>query len=122
MTVKILVIRGASLEKRELARTLRNGMTNAEKMLWTELRRRSCGGYSFRRQQVLLGFIVDFYCAEKKLIVELDGPIHDSQRAEDDARVRILSDAGFKIIRFKNTEVFIDIDKVVWQIRQKLDP
>jgi very-short-patch-repair endonuclease len=94
-------------------------MTAAEKMLWTELRRRSCAGYSFRRQQVLLGYIVDFYCHRGKLIVELDGPIHDYQTANDEERTRALTKAGFRVLRFKNEEVYESTDEVVWKIIHK---
>jgi len=120
MNDRATVIRGATLEKREKARELRGSMTPAEKAVWARLRRRSCGGYNFRRQQILIGYIVDFYCVEKKLIVEIDGAIHDAQRVEDKQRSDALEAAGFNLIRFKNKEVFDSIDHVVHRIVQEL--
>ncbi len=64
-------------EKLERAKELRRNMTPAERRLWNELRANRLGGWHFRRQQIIDGFIVDFYCHKAGLIIEVDGPIHD---------------------------------------------
>ena len=108
-----------------IARILRKKMTKAEKMLWEELRDEKLG-YKFRRQQpMVLGvynFIVDFYCPEKKLIIEADGGIHNKEEIKeiDKFREDILKSAGYKIIRFKNNEVENNIEDVLEQIKQAL--
>lgn len=66
-----------SKTKRDLARELRRSATDAERRAWEVLRDRRCLGLKFRRQQVIRGFIVDFYCAELRLAIELDGGVHD---------------------------------------------
>jgi very-short-patch-repair endonuclease len=95
-------------------------MTPAEIILWEHLRRRSCGGYNFRRQQVLLGFVVDFYCHEGRLAIELDGSIHDLQQQHDVERTKVLVDNGFSLIRFKNDDVYSHLDAVLKEIIDKL--
>ena len=72
-------------EKQERARELRREMTPAEKILWQELRANKLGVH-FRRQQVIQGFIVDFYCHKSALVIEVDGDIHDLQQEEDARR------------------------------------
>ena len=98
----------------DLARQLRKNMTKAESLLWQELRNRKLGGYKFNRQfpviyREIYGkkdfFILDFYCNEKKIAVELDGPIHDQQKDYDQSRDQILLEIGIKVIRYKNEEV-----------------
>jgi leucyl-tRNA synthetase len=97
-----------------LARQLRRNMTKAERLLWQELRNRKLGGYKFNRQfpviyREIYGkkdfFILDFYCNEKKIAVELDGPIHDQQKDYDQSRDQILLEMGIKVVRYKNEEV-----------------
>jgi very-short-patch-repair endonuclease len=98
----------------DLARQLRRNMTEAERLLWQELRNRKLGGFKFNRQfpvvyREIYGkkdfFILDFYCAEKKIAVELDGPIHDKQKDYDQSRDQILQEVGISVIRYKNEEV-----------------
>lgn len=72
-------------EKLQRAKELRREMTPAEKILWEELRANKLGGH-FRRQQVIQGFIVDFYCHKAALVIEVDGDIHDLQKEEDERR------------------------------------
>lgn len=75
-----------SREKADLARSLRKNMTVSEQLLWARLRTNRLDGFHFRRQQVIAGFIVDFYCHAAKLVIEVDGPIHDFQHQEDNKR------------------------------------
>ena len=94
-------------------------MTPAEKILWEELRANKLGVY-FQRQQVIQGFIVDFYCHKSTLVVEVDGDIHDLQKEEDERREKVLSALGLRIVRFRNDEVMKNLSAVVGQIREQL--
>lgn len=104
-------------EKLERAKELRREMTPAEKRLWQEVRAKKLG-VRFRRQQVITGFIVDFYCHRAALVVEVDGDIHDLQQDEDARREKVLTDMGLRIIRFQNDEIFTDLIAVVQSIRK----
>src|SRR5512142_1292045 len=92
-------------EKVQRARELRHEMTPAEKILWQELRGNKLGVH-FRRQQVIAGFIVDFYCHKVDLVIELDGSVHDegTQKENDALRDKALCDLGLKVVRFRNEE------------------
>jgi very-short-patch-repair endonuclease len=87
-------------------------MTPAEKILWQELRGNKLGIH-FRRQQVIAGFIVDFYCHKAGLVIEVDGDIHDLQQEEDARRERVLSEMGLRVVRFGNEEVMKNLSAVV---------
>ncbi|KOH45240.1 endonuclease domain-containing protein [Sunxiuqinia dokdonensis] len=96
------------------ARALRKNMTPFEKILWANLRKRKLGGFKFLRQHPIiyqvynnkpLYFIADFYCADKKLVIELDGKIHDFQKEEDTARDEIMASLGLHVIRIRNEEL-----------------
>jgi len=104
------------------SRKLRKKQTPAENRLWSLLRNKQLGGYKFRRQHVLFSYIVDFYCHSGKLIVELDGPIHNSSSAKeyDKKREGWLVANGYRIIRFKNGEVFENEQKVLDKILEHL--
>jgi len=104
-------------EKQQRARELRREMTPAEKILWEELRANKLGVH-FRRQQVIAGFIVDFYCHKSALVIEVDGDIHDLQQDEDARREKALREMGLRIVRFKNDEVVRDVSTVVGKIRE----
>jgi very-short-patch-repair endonuclease len=107
----------AKLAKALRSRELRRAQTEAEKVLWRYLRNRHLTGRKFRRQYVFKGFILDFYCAEEKIAIELDGPIHLKQQAYDAPRQEFIEDNGIKVIRFKNEMVFKDINKVLGIIK-----
>ncbi len=104
-------------EKLQRAKELRREMTPAEIILWEELRANKLGVH-FRRQQVIQGFIVDFYCHKSALVVEVDGDIHDLQQEEDARREKALSEMGLRIVRFRNAEVMRDVSAVVGKIRE----
>ena len=91
-------------EKQQRAKELRREMTPAEKILWNELRANKFGVH-FRRQQVIAGFIVDFYCHKAALVIEVDGDIHDLHKDEDARREKALRELGLRVIRFGNDEV-----------------
>ena len=104
-------------EKLQRARELRHDMTPAEQTLWQELRANKLGIH-FRRQQIIAGFIVDFYCHKAALVIEVDGDIHDLQKDKDARREKALRDLGLKIIRFRNDEVVKELPMVVEKIRE----
>lgn len=104
-------------EKLQRARELRHEMTPAETVLWQELRANKLGVH-FRRQQIIAGFIVDFYCHKAALVVEVDGDIHDLQQEEDARREKALNDIGLRIVRFRNKEVMGNLSVVVNKIKQ----
>jgi very-short-patch-repair endonuclease len=107
---------------RELARSLRRNATEAERRLWSRLRRNAVEGQYFRRQAQLLGFVVDFVCFEAKLVVEVDGATHSSpdEIARDDQRDRMLRANGFAVLRVTNDDVFNNLEGVLETIRAKL--
>ena len=95
---------GQSPIKRKLAEQFRDNPTSTEALLWERIRRRQIG-YHFRRQQVIDGFIVDFYCHKVGLVVEIDGLIHEQQKEYDQERERILKSRGLHLLRFTNDQV-----------------
>ncbi len=104
-------------EKLQRAKELRRDMTPAEKILWQELRANKLG-VRFRRQQIIAGFIVDFYCHKAALVIEVDGDIHDLQKEEDERREKELSAMGLRIVRFRDDEVVKELSAVVGEIRE----
>ena len=106
-----------SKEKLQRAKELRRDMTPAEKILWEELRANKLGVH-FRRQQVIEGFIVDFYCHKAALVIEVDGDIHDLQQEDDARREMVLGELGLRIVRFGNDEVAKSLYTVVGNIRK----
>jgi very-short-patch-repair endonuclease len=103
-----------------LARQMRHEPTPAENALWAKLRNRRLNDSKFRRQHAVYRFIVDFYCAEARLIIEVDGDIHDYTQAEDAIRQEFLESLGLLVIRFTNDEVFHQIDGVLDVIAEYL--
>jgi len=98
---------GATSETLEKAKALRKSETNAEKLLWKELRSKKFNGLKFRRQHPISQFIVDLYCHELKLIIEVDGMIHKNleNREYDENRMTELERFELKVIRFTNSEI-----------------
>jgi very-short-patch-repair endonuclease len=98
------IVRGArvSSDKRALARKFRRDPTRSERLAWALLRNRRCLGLKFRRQQVVRGYIVDFYCAELRRVLEGDGAVHHHpHRAQDDLvrMLHLLTQADIRIVR-----------------------
>jgi very-short-patch-repair endonuclease len=114
---------GSSRKAFSNARELRKSMTEAEVLLWEKLRNRMVKGLKFRRQHPIAGYIADFYCHEVKLIIELDGGIHDlsDYKEHDEGRTFELEASGIKIIRFKNDEVLHNIEEVLNHIIQRIE-
>jgi len=104
------------------AKQLRTNSTDAERQLWRVLRSRQLAGHKFRRQQPLGGFIVDFVCFEKRLVVEVDGGQHNEplQAANDSERSTWLEQQGFRVLRFWNHEILREIESVKETIARAL--
>ena len=106
---------------KEVARKLRKNQTNSEKLLWDKIRNRQLSGKKFLRQHPLKFlfegkerfFIADFYCADLKLVVELDGRIHDNQQEYDKFREILINTMGIKVIRFTNDQIENKINEVL---------
>ncbi|WP_457271086.1 leucine--tRNA ligase [Pedobacter sp. UYEF25] len=98
---------------------MRNNPTNAESILWQRLKSKALG-FKFRQQHLIDDYIFDFVCLSKKLVVEVDGKIHDTQIEADEARTKILNESGFSVIRFTNEEVLNNVEKVLQTLRETL--
>jgi very-short-patch-repair endonuclease len=105
--------------KRLRARELRNNPTEAERILWMWLSGDRLG-VRFRRQYVMLGYILDFYCSKANLAVEVDGGCHAGKGEYDERRTTHLEEAGVLVVRFSNEEVLGQLDSVVALIRALL--
>ncbi|MDP2244466.1 endonuclease domain-containing protein [Pseudomonas sp.] len=105
-------------EQREFAKQLRRDQTDCERLLWQHLRNRQLGGFKFRRQYPLPPYVLDFYCAELGLAVELDGGQHFSDEAlhKDAERSRYLERYGVRVLRFSNREVLAQMPEVLAEI------
>lgn len=103
-----------------LAREFRSNQTPAEKIFWyTVIKNKKMTGYKFTKQKPLDNFIVDFYCAELLLAVEIDGDIHKSLKIRDKERADILKNKyGLKIIRYKNEDVLNNIEKIIKNLEE----
>lgn len=108
---------GANAYTFKYAKSLRKKMTDAEMKLWLMLKQ-GIRGCKFRRQHPIASFIVDFYCHRAKLVVEVDGSVHDDAavKANDLEREKILSSLGCLVIRFRNEEVHYDTAAVIKKI------
>lgn len=97
------------------SRQLRNNLTDAEHKLWQKLRNKQILNTQFNRQKPILNFIVDFYSAKAKLVIELDGSQHmePEQRLNDIKRDKALSKLGLKVLRFDNRQVLLEIESVL---------
>jgi very-short-patch-repair endonuclease len=109
------IVQGArvSSAKPSEARRLRREPTPAERALWQHLRASRLSGLRFRRQQVIRGFIGDFFCSAAELVVEVDGPVHHTEREYDLERDMILGEMGLRVLRFANSAVLKD--QLRWQ-------
>ena len=105
---------------KQAARDLRKRSTKTENIFWNLIRNRNFLNLKFRRQHPIVFeydnqkrfFIADFFCFEKKLVIEIDGGIHESQKDYDELRTLIINELGIKVVRFSNDEVLNDIEKV----------
>jgi len=106
-------------ESKENRKKLRKNLTQAEAFLWKYIQTKKLDGRKFRRQHGIGNYIVDFYCAEEDLIIELDGEIHMNPTAEayDEKRTKYLENLGFRIIRFENKMIFENLPSVIQEIK-----
>jgi very-short-patch-repair endonuclease len=113
---------GASRNIFEKATELRNNTTEAENILWNELKNRKVFKVKFRRQHPIDIFIADFYCHKYKLVVEVDGGIHSDIEVQerDDGRKHDIEKLGIKILRFTNSEIMTDIQTVKQRILDEI--
>lgn len=113
---------GAKREIFENAKELRKNETEAEKTLWEAVRSRRCDGLKFRRQHPVKQFILDFYCHEYLLGIEIDGSVHENDETKeyDLNRTAEIENLGISVLRFKNKEVLTDLSKVINEIRNKI--
>jgi len=107
-----------------LRRSRRNESTDAERVLWRAIRGRQIGGHKFRRQHPSPPYILDFYCLELRLAIELDGGQHfTTESVEGDARrTAFLANRGIRCLRFTNLEILLELDSVIEAIRQVISP
>jgi very-short-patch-repair endonuclease len=116
------IVRGQTVQpsKLLLAKQLRHGMTAAERRLWIALRRNGLDGFHFRRQQVIGGYIVDFYCNTAKLAIEVDGGVHQDQGKYDELRDGVLERKGVHVVRISN-EAMYDVEAVIEYIKERIE-
>ncbi len=109
-----------------ICRELRKRQTNAEKIFWEAVRDRKFMGLKFYRQFPIFFdfsgretfFVADFYCHEKRSVIELDGKIHDYQKDHDEKREAIINDEGIDVIRFKNEEIEQDLNGLLERLKK----
>src|SRR5258708_3474548 len=94
----IVVGQRVNQDKVELAKSFRRSMTVPERLLWQRLRRNQLKGLHFRRQQVIDGFVADYYCHAAGVVVEVDGPVHQERKEYDAARDTIFRQRGIRIL------------------------
>jgi len=104
---------------KNLARQLRKNMTEAEKLLWSRVRRKQLG-CRFYRQKILGDYIVDFYCPRARLIVEIDGGQHNENK-NDRSRDEWFSNQGLRVIRFWNNDVLRNIEGVIERLMEEIE-
>ncbi|MCB0755690.1 MAG: endonuclease domain-containing protein [Flavobacteriales bacterium] len=114
----------------DLCRELRKNSTQAERLMWKNLRNRRISGKKFSRQFPIVYssinglhyfFVADFYCHEKKLVIEVDGIVHDFQEDYDRGRTYIINEMGIRVLRFSNQEVSENMSSVLKEIRNALE-
>ena len=106
----------------KFAKQLRKNSTNAEDLIWSQLRARRLHGIKFRRQQPIGKYIVDFASFEKRIVIEIDGGHHKKNKEKDIKRDRFLTENGFTVLRFWNNDVFENLEGVLEVICRKCLP
>ncbi len=107
-------------EKLRLAKEFRREMTPGEKALWNCLRTNQFKGFHFRRQQIIAGFIADFYCHSTGLVIEVDGSIHETQKESDVQRDQVFIEHGLRVLRVREEDVISNITLVLKSIAAAL--
>lgn len=116
-------MRGIRIIETRRSRSLREGQTSAEALIWRTLRGRGVGGFKFVRQDPIGPYFADFVCRGEKLIVEIDGATHSTEEElrRDARRTEFLEAQGYRLVRFVNEEVYRNMDGVLETILAKLD-
>lgn len=104
----------------ELSKDLRHNLTESEKKLWSVLQKKQLGGHKFRCQHPIYRYILDFYCHEKRLAIEIDGKIHCGRRGYDRYRDEFLSSLGIRTLRIQDEDVLNAIELVKEKIQEQL--
>ncbi len=112
---------GATASTFEKARQLRANITPEETILWERLKGKQICNVRFRRQHPINKYIVDFYCHEAKLVIELDGKIHLKRKGYDKDRTRILNELNLDVIRFSNEKIHSNIEEVLRKVTLKVN-
>lgn len=111
----------STMDKTAYARRLRQDQTQAEKALWKIVRNRRLGGFKFMRQIAIDRYFADFVCEAGKLVVELDGPVHEGREDRDARRTEVLELFGYAVLRFRNEQVLTDpggtADRILAELR-----
>ena len=103
----------------ELAKDMRHNMTEAEERLWSAINKRQINGLKFRRQHPINRYILDFYCYEKQLAIEVDGEVHRKQKDNDNYRDEFLKSIGIRTIRIHNKEIMNNLNAVIEKIKHE---
>jgi very-short-patch-repair endonuclease len=105
---------------KDIRKCLRKNLTPAEAFLWNELKTKKFHGLKFRRQHSIKNYIVDFYCAQHQLIIELDGNYHDepNQFEKDELGDKDLENMGFTVLRYENQYVFSELEHILDDIKK----
>ncbi len=111
------------MKTNNFADSFRKNISPIEQIFWYRVRGRRLGGYKIRRQQSIGHYVVDFYCAEKKVVIELDGPSHGEQDQlnTDEMRQKFLEEKGFVVIRYRNDQIFHNLEIVLEDLLSKLN-
>jgi len=112
-----LTIKQMEYIKKQFSRQLRKEATPEEVKVWEVLRGRRFMNLKFRRQHVIEGFVVDFYCHDLRLAIEIDGKVHDRQREYDELRQTLIEEKGYRFVRVTNEEVNMDITILLNRIK-----
>ena len=111
----------SSLELKTRRQALRKNMTSTEKKLWYRINRRQIAGFKFRRQHpIAKRFIIDFYCPEAGIGIEVDGSVHHFQKNQDQNRQQVIESMGINVLRFTNDDVENSIEEVINAISREL--
>ena len=104
--------------KKQFARQLRKDETKAEKLVWETIRDRKLMGLKFRRQHVVQGFVLDFYCQEARLGIEIDGSVHYKRKDYDRLRQDIIESKGINLVRIKNLQILNNKGSILNTVRK----
>ena len=108
------------MDRKDKSKYLRKELTSPEVLFWDEVRDSKIG-YKFRRQHPIDNYILDFYCYEKNLNIEIDGKDHEYYKEDDDKRDEYMRYKGIKVIRYKAVDIFNNLDNILMSLKEYLD-